>query len=152
MKSDFNSIENVLDFAIKNEQEAYDFYINLAKKSKNEYMKYTFKDFAKEEKKHKSLLKKIKNKELIVISEEDIADLKLADFLVFHKKDKAITYEEALVLAMKREKAAYRLYKFLADKTEDKKLRKTFNMLANEEAKHKLRFEIEYDELVMREN
>ena len=53
---------------------------------------------------------------------------------------------------MKKEKAAYRLYTHLAGVAGDKNLSKTFLGLAQEEAKHKLRFEIEYDEVVLKEN
>jgi rubrerythrin len=61
-------------------------------------------------------------------------------------------YEDALKLAMKREKAAFKLYTNLAEKSEDNGMKSLFSMLAQEESKHKLRFEIEYDEYVMKEN
>ena len=61
-------------------------------------------------------------------------------------------YQSALVLAMKREKAAFRLYTALAAKVDDEALRELFLRLAQEEAKHKLHFEIEYDEHVLTEN
>jgi rubrerythrin len=53
---------------------------------------------------------------------------------------------------MKKEKAAFRLYSDLAGLADDAQLRNTFLFLAQEEAKHKLRFEIEYDENVLVEN
>ena len=49
---------------------------------------------------------------------------------------------------MKAEKAAYKLYHELATATDDKALKETLMGLAQEEAKHKLRFEIEYDEFL----
>ena len=53
---------------------------------------------------------------------------------------------------MKKEKAAYRLYLDLAAVGEDEELTDMFLSLAQEEAKHKLRFEIEYDDEIMKEN
>jgi rubrerythrin len=53
---------------------------------------------------------------------------------------------------MKREKAAYRLYLDLAAVAEAEELTETFLWLAQEEAKHKLRFEIEYDDQVLKDN
>ena len=53
---------------------------------------------------------------------------------------------------MKNEKAAFRLYLDLANKVSNLEQKSLFLSLANEEAKHKLRFEIEYDEIVLKEN
>jgi rubrerythrin len=47
---------------------------------------------------------------------------------------------------MKGEKGAFKLYSDLASTTDDPGLRATLLGLAQEEAKHKLRFEIEYDD------
>jgi rubrerythrin len=61
-------------------------------------------------------------------------------------------YQDALVLAMKKEKAAFRFYLDLANQTANEEQKSLFLSLAQEEAKHKLRFEIEYDEIVLKEN
>jgi rubrerythrin len=63
-----------------------------------------------------------------------------------------MSYQDALVVAMNREKAAFKLYMKLASRVEDATLRDLFLSLAQEESKHKLRFELEYDEYVLREN
>jgi rubrerythrin len=76
----------------------------------------------------------------------------LADYLVDAKPSKDMSYAEALVLAMKKEKAAFRLYTDLASLAKGDALRDLFLSLAAEEAKHKLRFEIEYDDHVMKED
>jgi rubrerythrin len=61
-------------------------------------------------------------------------------------------YGDALVLAMKMEKASFRLYSDLAESTNDATLAGTLRALAQEEAKHKLRFELEYDDYAQRDN
>jgi rubrerythrin len=60
-----------------------------------------------------------------------------------------MTYPEALLFAMKSEKAAFRLYDALATATHDPVLALLFRSLAQEEARHKLRFELEYEENVL---
>ena len=63
-----------------------------------------------------------------------------------------MTYQDALVLAMSKEKAAFKLYNSLAERAPGNELKSIFLMLAQEESKHKLRFEIEYDDFVLKEN
>ena len=53
---------------------------------------------------------------------------------------------------MKKEKAAFKLYSALAEKSPNEGLKNVFLGLAMEESKHKLRFELEYDEYILREN
>ncbi len=149
---DFNSINEILDFAIDNEQKAVDFYINLANRFQNKTMKTAFEDFAKEEMSHKARLTSIKEKGLFEMEKEEVLDLKIADYIVRTEPTANMSYEDALKLAMKREKAAYRLYLKLSEKAPNADMKKLFLGLAQEEAKHKLRFEVEYDEFVYREN
>ena len=66
--------------------------------------------------------------------------------------DEDLDYQKALILAMKKEKAAFMLYTDLADQADDAELKDVFKALAQEEAKHKLRFEIEYDNVYLRDN
>jgi rubrerythrin len=61
-------------------------------------------------------------------------------------------YQEALILAMKKEKSAFKLYSDLAKIVLEDNLKSLFLMLAQEEAKHKLRFELEYDREILKEN
>jgi len=149
---DFTSINDILDFAINNEQVAVDFYVKLADRFNDSVMKETFEGFAKEEMGHKARLTSIKEKGLFDMPTEKVMDLKIADFVVRTEATEEMSYVEALTLAMKREKAAYRLYLKLAEKAPNDEMAKIFNGLAQEEAKHKLRFELEYDEYVLREN
>ena len=148
----FNSINEVLDFAMNSEQEAVDFYNSLAARMKNQEMKDVFLQFAQEEVSHKARLQKIKDEGLFDMDVEKVRDLKIADYVVRSKAADDMEYQDALVLAMKREKAAFKLYTNLAERTDHPDLKKAFQALAVEESKHKLRFELEYDDFVMREN
>jgi len=76
----------------------------------------------------------------------------LSDYLVDVKPKPNMSYEEALILAMKKEKAAFKLYTALAERAQQPEMQDLFRLLAMEESKHKMRFEIEYDDYVLREN
>ena len=149
---EFNSIEDILDFAINAEQEAVDFYNQLAENAKTSDMKAVFTQFAQEEIGHKARLTKIKHEGIYELKKEEIADLKIADFLVSAKATPEMSYQEALVLAMKKEKAAFKLYLELSNRAKNAEMKNIFLSLAQEESKHKLRFELEYDEFILREN
>ena len=81
-----------------------------------------------------------------------VQDLKLGEYLVESDDPGELDYQGVLILAMKKEKAAFRLYSDLAARTDDAEIQALLLGLAQEEAKHKLRFEIEYDENVLSEN
>jgi len=148
----FEKVNDILDFAINEEQMAVDFYSELAENSKTDDMKLVFTEFAEEEIKHKQRLLKIKEEGFYTLAKEQVADLKISDYMVNVKPSTNMTYEESLILAMKKEKAAFKLYTALADRAPNTQLKNVFLGLAQEESKHKLRFEIEYDEYVLREN
>ena len=148
----FDSVDAVLDFAIKNEQDASDFYTELASKMEKPYMKQAFESFAAEERGHKAKLESVKKGNIAKLAKTKVLDLKIGDYLVEQKPSATMDYQSALILAMKQEKAAFRLYTDLAASTDDANIRELFLGLAQEEAKHKLRFEVEYDDDFLREN
>lgn len=149
---EFKTMNDILDFAINSEQEAVEFYSALAGNAKNTEMVETFVQFAKEEMGHKAKLMKIKNEGTFEVRSEQITDLKIADYLIDIEASPNMSYEDALIVAMKKEKSAFRLYSDLAAKAPNTNMRDIFLSLAQEESKHKLRFEIEYDDFVLREN
>ncbi len=150
--NDFTNINDILDFAIQNEQNAVNFYTELAKTARTDDMKKTFEQFASEEIGHKARLIKIKDEGVYNLPTAKVQDLRIADFVVRSEATADMTYEQALVLAMKREKAAFKLYMKLSEKAPSSDLRTLFLSLAQEESRHKLKFELEYDEFVLREN
>lgn len=148
----FHSIDEILDFAMAAEQRAVDLYIGLSERAKVEDMKKVFMQFAKEEMGHKARIMKIKEEGTFTIASEKIADMKIADYTGEVKATDDLDYQDVLVFAMSQEKAAFKLYSALAERAPDSHLKNLFLSLAQEEAKHKLRFELEYDEYVLREN
>ena len=150
--SQWNSADDILDFAIKNEEEAAQFYTDLAAKSELAPMRKIFEDFAREEMGHKAKLLGVKKSGKMQLATEKILDLKIGDYLVDTEPGAEMDYQQALILAMKQEKAAFKLYTDLAAATDDPDLHGMLLALAQEEAKHKLRFEVEYDDHILTEN
>lgn len=149
---EFNNVNDILEFAMDQEQKAIDFYKHLASIALSDDMKGIFEQFAKEEIQHKARLNQILTDGIMTLKYQVIQDLKVSEYLVPEEPSPAITYEQALVLAMKKEKAAFKLYTTLAEKVDNPELKQVFQLLAIEESKHKLRFEIEYDQYVFRDN
>jgi len=147
----FSSADDILNFAIRNEQDAVDFYSKYAGLVKKE-MKDMFLEFAQEEIKHKARLMKIKEDKIFTFSPERINSLNLSDYTTSGNFTMDLSYQDALILAMLKEKAAFRLYLNLSQKTDIPFLKELFLSLAQEESKHKLRFELEYDEYILKEN
>ncbi len=147
-----SSVNEILDFAIGKEEEAAAFYTDLAGRVDKPWMKKVFQDFANEEKGHKAKLEAVKEGKQLEPAKDKVLDLKLADYLVEDEISPDMDYQQALIVAMKAEKSAYKLYSNLADSTDDENLRNTFLALAQEEAKHKLRFEVEYDDRMLEWN
>lgn len=142
----FGSVDGLLDFAVQKEEEANKFYNDLAGKMDRPSMRQVFQDFAKEELKHKEKLLGVKAGKSLEPAEKKVVDLKIGDYLVDVAPSEDMDYQEALILAMKKEKASFKLYTDLAATTEDGNLESLMLGLAQEEAKHKLRLEMEYDE------
>lgn len=149
----FSSVDEILDFAIRKEEEAADYYTRLADKFAPAGMKRTFLDYAREEQGHKARLLAVRGGKTMLSAEKKIMDLKIGDDLVEVDVLEGVgNYQDALILAMKAEKAAYKLYTDLASAVDDPALKEMLLGLAQEEAKHKLRFEIEYDEVILKDN
>ena len=148
----WESAEEILDFAIANEEKAAKFYTDLAGKMESASIRGVFDDFAREEQGHKAKLMRAKESGKMGPATQEILDLKIGDYLVEGEPGPDMDYQQALILAMQQEKAAFKLYTDLAGATDDANVRDLLLGLAQEEAKHKLRFEVEYDEQILTEN
>jgi len=150
----FKSIDDVLDFAIKVEEDSYNFYKYWEEKVEQPHMKKVFADFAAQELKHKKKILDIKEGKKLKLTPsggKKIADLKIGDYLLDVTPSPSMDFQDALIIAMKREKAAFEFYEALADMADSEEMKQLFNFLADEEAKHKLKLETIYDEYVYTE-
>ncbi|MFC1739627.1 ferritin family protein [Planctomycetota bacterium] len=140
----FNSLVEVLDFAIDRESETHLFYVRLADMVNKPELVKVIKDLATEEVEHRIKLEAVKAGE-VTIGEEDIGALDIADYVPDVEPNPNMSYVDLLVVAMKKEKFSCKLYTDLAAIAQRQDLRDIFLKLAQEEAGHKLRFEFEYD-------
>ncbi len=146
----FEGLEEILDFAIKREVEAAEFYGTLAKEETFSGAREMFEEFCVEEEKHKKLLEDFKEKGITKSLEEYklkwITDIKRSDYVVEREYQMGMAYNEILMLAMKREEKALKLYNEFLDKADTEESQKLFKILCQEEAKHKLALETLYDD------
>ncbi|PKN97530.1 MAG: rubrerythrin [Chloroflexi bacterium HGW-Chloroflexi-5] len=152
MIQEFQTADDILKFALGREQESIDLYTNLADTARNPEMRKVFSGFADEERGHKKRIENIQSSGQFQFTPAQVRDIKIGDYLIDVEPHAGMSYQEALIIAMKKEKAAFRLYSDLAARVEDQLLRSLFESLAQEESKHKLRFELEYDEVVLKDN
>lgn len=147
----FQTAEDALNFAISEEEGAVVFYTELASRATEKAIRELLLEFAEEERGHMQKLLDIKAGQQMLVVDEKVSDLKIADYLTDVQPRPDVTYQDALIIAMKKEKAAYAMYLDLAGAAPNPEIEGLFLGLAREEANHKLRFELEYDNEVMRE-
>lgn len=146
----FENLREVIDFAIEKEIEAADFYEEVSKQEGMSGAKEMLLEFAEQEKKHQKLLEELKTKGIVEgVSDYKfkwIPDIKRSDYVVELEYKKGMTYNELLMLAMKREEKALALYNQLLRQADGKNAKDVFKMLCQEEARHKLILETKYDD------
>lgn len=153
--SNFTNFDDILEYAIKLENESYDFYSSLAKKDLGIAVTKVCNELAQEELTHRKKLEAIRDHKVTSFNPKPINDLKLTDLLKDVKEEESqdsLSYQKALTIAMKREKYTLELYKTLSTEISDQKIKELFEFLAGEEAKHKHRLEVEYDTVILKDN
>jgi len=147
MKLTFANENDVINFAIEQEEESCIFYELLASKTDQKWLAQVFLDMASEEARHKKKLE-----ELLTNQGENLFFSGKIDYLgisdtyddIFPFGDKDISYSDSLIIAMKNEEAALKLYLTLAKAAKTKEIQQIFLALAEEEGKHKMHFEEEF--------
>ena len=146
----FETLEEVLDYAIEKEIEAAAFYEAVSQQESMSGSKEMLLEFAQEEKKHRELLEDLKNNGAVEgvtdYTFKWIPDIKRSNYVVDMEYRPGMTYSELLMLAMKREEKALKLYNQMLDRAEGQESKNLFKMLCQEEAKHKLALETKYDD------
>ena len=147
---EFENLAAVLDFAIEKEMEAAEFYTKISKEEAFSGAGKMFEEFAQEERKHQQMLEDFKTGGLSASIEDYefkwITDIKRSNYVIDLEYSRGMGYNEILMLAMKREEKALKLYNDFLDKAESEESRTLFKVLCQEEAKHKLALETMYDD------
>ena len=136
----------LLEFAIAREIEANQFFLALAKRVEDPGIRKGFEGLAEEELEHKAKL------ELEVIKTGRTTSAVNPNLIPEHEyiisKDDSLLdmdYKDMLMLGMEKEEAAFRLYVNLVPNAYDSQSREVLLSLAQEEVRHKLRFQMELD-------
>ena len=145
MGTRFRTIDDVLDFAIARETESRRFYADLAPLATSPEVRKIIHRLARDELQHGIHLQAIKAGKAAFAGEEEVRSLDIEEVLAEVSPQPGMSYADLLVVAMKKEKAAFRLYTNLASLAKSEALRGMLTKLAQEEAEHKLRLELEYD-------
>ena len=137
----------ILEYAISKEVESYHFYMAMSRRVDTDNMREVFEELAAEELGHKARLELevIKSGKVMTAQEESEPG---PDSNYILSEDDALLdldYMDMLLLAMEKEEASFRTYVTLVAKTRGEQSRELLLALAEEEVKHKLRFQTEYD-------
>ena len=142
--------KEIIKFAIDKEIEAFDFYTQASQNAKYSGGKELFRSLAKEEEGHRKLLENLNMEKIAQKRIEKVPDLHISDYMVEVEMKPDLSYADALRVAMKREEKSLKLYNDMKESNKDEDLKKIFTLLANEEAKHKLKLEKIYDDEILK--
>jgi rubrerythrin len=145
----------LLQQAVKFEEEAFAFYEAAARVVKSEQAKAMLNELAQEEAGHKAKLEEVMKKGIGWARSgsklTETVNLHIGDFLMPAKLTEKADIQDALTVAIKREQASYDFYAGMA-KAVATGARKIFDFLATEELKHKNKVENIYDQVVNQQN
>ena len=144
--------EDIISFAMQWEEDSANLYKEMIKLTKNPNVKAMFEEFEAEEEGHKAIIDKLSKNKLTDLQLQNVTDLKISDYLIDMTFRPDMDYQDILIIAMKREEKAVKMYTDMLAKVKDSEAQKLIQFLIQEEAKHKLRLETEYDENVLAEN
>lgn len=142
-------VSDVINFAIEKEEKAMEFYRQCAQRAKNPGIKEFFNEMVAEEQSHRDMLRDLDSLNLDKVELKQVENLKISDYLVDVTFYDSISYQEALIVAMKKEEKALAFYSGWKDKCMNTKASWLFQLLANEEEKHKQKLEKLYDEEIL---
>lgn len=133
--------KKIVDMAIANEIEAWEFYQAASEKIKEPHLKEMFQGFAREEKGHELLLRNLLSRGTMSLNFKETTDYKVAETVDEPRLSLDMKPADAIALAMKKEERAMKEYNWLAEQCEDAAEKKVFLDLAAMERGHKLQLE-----------
>jgi len=150
---------NSLEIAIKKEQDAQRFYEGASALVDNQGVKKFFDDLKNVEVGHERMLSEFRdkiNRQYGIQPEDldvkDVKDLGIGKYLHDVHLQPNSTYQDALIIAMKKEEGAVEFYTTQAMITQDGDLRSLFEKLRDEEIGHLKSLEVRYDDDILTEN
>ena len=138
-----NDSNSIIERAIRNEEEAYEFYMDLSRKIADREAKDTLLFLAREEQGHKEYLLKYRQSGFAGPS-QPVIDLKVAENLVKPDIQKDMDSKDVYLIAANRELNAHNFYRGLAELHPAGEIRDMLQRMASEELKHKEKMEYLY--------
>ena len=146
----WNSLEDVIRFAIRKEADAAAFYRMAAERS-NPGVKKSFEELAKMEDGHRKRLEEFDPRKIEKTELKEAKGLGIAEMMEEVPFSSDMSYADLLKLAIKNEEKAEQLYTTMAESVLHPPLKKLLMILAQEETAHKKRLEKIYDDEILEE-
>ncbi len=144
----FETYEAIVEFGILKERQANRFYLAMAQRVADERISRLFEEFAAEELEHKAKLElELMKIGIVVDTTPDTEEINSEDFIISDSPELEMDFSDVLDLAVAKEDAAFRLYNEMVAKAKSKESRELLLAMAQEEVRHKVRFETERDKL-----
>lgn len=147
----FESLKDVLIFAIRKEHDAQELYLMFRDIVKDPAAKTLLGDLADQEFGHKTMLEKTLESGRVekIGKQGSVRDLHVADYVPSAKITSDSRPEDIMAFAIKMEEASCGLYQSLLKSYEDTDLAGILSQLVREETSHKELLEREYEEHFM---
>ncbi len=144
----FDSFDEIRRYAIREEINAASLYRMFAQRT-SAGTKKMFEELAAEEDGHKKLLEDMDMEAVRKYILTEVPDLKISEYMVDVKYSEDMTPQDAMIFAMKSEDMAKKMYMDMGGMVSDPEIKKLLDILAEQEAHHKLRLEKVYEEEFM---
>ncbi len=144
----FETLEDVLTFAIGKEQKSYDLYAMFRDMVKNPAAKKLLNDLASAEQGHKRLLENAMNSGRLpqIAGKKPVKELGITDYMVYEPIGPESDPQQVMLFAIQREIESYDLYANLLANYAGTEIEATFARLSQEELRHKETLDREYEE------
>jgi rubrerythrin len=150
-----DEFNDTIDFAVSREREAVEFYAGLQASAHFHAQRIMLKELESMEQGHILALEELRRKgvdHLRSNPRKEAVNLRISEYLVESSPEASLTYQDILIIAMKREERSHALYSDLAKEFVGTELETVLKRIAAEESEHKFRFERLYDEEVLKGN
>ena len=146
----WNSLEDVIRFAIRKEADAAAFYRMAAERS-NPGVQKSFEELAQMEDGHKKRLEGFDPNKIEKMELKETKGLGIAEMMEEVPFSSDMSYADLLKMAIKNEEKSEQLYTTMTKSVTHPQLKKLLMILAQEETSHKKRLEKIYDDEVLEE-
>ena len=149
-----NDIKEIINFALEREKESQEVYLDYVRKTERIGFRQLLLSMVDMEKEHENKLQELKERkdQSSLFSGSENFKGRLTDFIAQEEFSPDMDYGDLLVLVIKREEKAEKLYEELKLLAVDTEVKELFSWLAEEEGKHKTWAQDRYDLEILKDN